>query len=166
MSQSIAYIRSVWDEFSPDIPFEYHFLDEKYDSLYKSEERFNLLFAYFSLLAIFISCFGLFGLASFSIVQRFKEIGIRKVNGAKTLEIIKLLNKSFIILVTIAFIIACPIAWIAMHRWLQNFAYKTDVSYWIFIFAYIIALIIVLLTVSWQSWRAATKNPVDALRYE
>jgi len=164
--KSIVYIKKIWDEFSPDIPFEYHFLDEEYDSLYKSEEKFNLLIAYFSILAIFIACLGLFGLVSFSIEQRIKEIGIRKVNGAKAIEIVVLLNKSFIIWVIVAFIIACPIALYAMKRWLQNYSYRTEINPWIFILAGIIALIIVFCTVSWQSWRAANSDPAKALKNE
>jgi len=163
---SIAYIKKIWDEFSPDVPFEYHFLDEEYDSLYKSEEKFNLLIAYFSILAIFIACLGLFGLVSFSIDKRIKEIGIRKVNGAKAIEIIVLVNKTFIFWVIVAFILACPIALYAMKKWLQNFSYRTEINPWIFILAGIIALIIVFCTVSLQSWKAATRNPVDALRHE
>jgi len=164
--KSIVYIKKIWDEFSPDVPFEYHFLDEDYDSLYKSEEKFNLLIAYFSILAIFIACLGLFGLVSFSIDQRIKEIGIRKVNGAKATEIIVLVNKNFIFWVIVAFLLACPIALYAMKKWLQNYSYRTEINSWIFILAGIIALIIVFFTVSLQSWRAATKNPVDALRHE
>ena len=163
---SIAYIKKIWDEFSPDVPFEYHFLDEEYDSLYKSEEKFNLLIAYFSILAIFIACLGLFGLVSFSIDKRIKEIGIRKVNGAKAIEIIVLVNTTFIFWVIVAFMLACPIALYAMKKWLQNFSYRTEINSWIFILAGIIALIIVFCTVSLQSWKAATRNPVDALRHE
>jgi len=163
---SIGYIKKIWDEFSPDVPFEYHFLDEEYDSLYKSEEKFNLLIAYFSILAIFIACLGLFGLVSFSIDKRIKEIGIRKVNGAKAIEIIVLVNKTFIFWVIVAFMLACPIALYAMKKWLQNFSYRTEINPWIFILAGIIALIIVFCTVSLQSWKAATRNPVDALRHE
>ena len=164
--KSIMYINKIWDEFSPDIPFEYHFLADDYDSLYKSEEKFNLLIAYFSILAIFIACLGLFGLVSFSIEQRIKEIGIRKVNGAKAVEIIVLVNKNFITWVIVAFFLACPIALYAMKKWLQNYSYRTEINSWIFILAGVLALIIVFSTVSLQSWRAATRNPADALRDE
>ncbi|MBK7133607.1 MAG: ABC transporter permease [Bacteroidales bacterium] len=164
--KSIEYIKKTWDEFSPDIPFEYHFLDDEYDSLYNSEKKFNLLIAYFSILAIFIACLGLFGLVSFSIEQRIKEIGIRKVNGARALEIVVLLNKSVIIPVLVAFIIACPVALYAMKEWLQNFSYRTEINIWIFLLAGLIALVIVICTVSLQSWKAATRNPVEALRNE
>jgi putative ABC transport system permease protein len=105
-------------------------------------------------------------MAAFSMQRRVKEIGIRKINGAMISEILTMLNKSFVSWITIAFLIATPIAWYTMHKWLENFAYKTELSWWIFVLAGIIALGIALLTVSWLSWRAATKNPVEALRYE
>jgi len=117
-------------------------------------------------LAIVISVLGILGMAVFSIDRRTKEIGIRRVAGAKSSEILILLNKEFIIWVVVAFIIATPVAWYVMHKWLQNFVYKTELSWWIFMLAGIIAFGIALLTVSWQSWRAATRNPVEALRYE
>jgi putative ABC transport system permease protein len=109
---------------------------------------------------------GLFGLAAFFSERRTKEIGIRKVNGAVVAEILKMLNSEFIKWVVMSFIISTPVSWYAMHKWLQTFAYKTELSWWIFILAGISALAIALLTVSWQSWRAATRNPVEALRYE
>ena len=164
--ETIQYIKKLWNELSPDIPFEFQFLDEEYDALYKEEDKFNLLIGYFSIIAILIACLGLFGLVSFSTQRRIKEIGIRKINGAKISEILVILNKDFIIRIAIASVIAVPIAWYAMHEWLQTFAYKTELSWWIFGLAGIIALGVALLTVSWQSWRAATRNPVDALRYE
>lgn len=117
-------------------------------------------------MAIFIACLGLLGLVSFSIEQRIKEIGIRKVNGARALEIVVLLNKSVIIPVLVAFIIACPVALYAMKKWLQNFSYRTEINIWIFLLAGLIALVIVICTVSLQSWKAATRNPVEALRNE
>jgi putative ABC transport system permease protein len=117
-------------------------------------------------LAIVISVLGILGMAIFSIDRRTKEIGIRRVAGAKSAEILILLNKEFIIWVLVAFIIATPVAWYTMNRWLQNFVYKTELSWWIFLLAGIIAFGIALITVSWQSWRAATRNPVEALRYE
>ena len=124
------------------------------------------IFGYFSFLAIIISCLGLIGLSSFMTERRTKEIGIRKVNGAKSIEIFSLLSKEYIIWVIISIIIACPIAWYAMHKWLQNFAYRINISWWVFALAGSIALLIALLTVSFQSYRAASKNPVEALRYE
>jgi putative ABC transport system permease protein len=113
-----------------------------------------------------ISCIGILGLAIFSSERRTKEIGIRKINGARISEVLLMLNKEFIILVTIAYIIAIPIAWYSMHKWLENFAYRTELSWWIFALSGLIAFIIALLTVSWQSWSAASRNPVEALRYE
>ncbi len=163
---TIQYIKKQWNELSPDIPFEFQFLDEKYDALYREEDKFNLLIGYFSIIAILIACLGLFGLVSFSTQRRNKEIGIRKINGAKISKILLMLNRDFIIRVTIAFLIAVPVAWYAMHKWLQTFAYKTELSWWIFSLAGIIALVIASITVSWITWRAATRNPVDALRYE
>jgi putative ABC transport system permease protein len=118
------------------------------------------------LLAISIAILGMVGLSIFFIERRTKEIGIRKVTGARVSEILMMLNKDFLKWVAIAFIVACPISWYAMHKWLQGFAYKTELSLWIFGFAGILALGIALITVSWQSWRAATRNPVEALRYE
>ncbi|HUX58411.1 MAG TPA: FtsX-like permease family protein [Bacteroidales bacterium] len=164
--ETIQFIKKQWDELSPEIPFEFQFLSDRYNGLYKDEDKFNLLIGYFSIIAILIACFGLFGLVSFSTERRSKEIGIRKINGAKISEILLLLNGDFIILVIVSLIIAGPVAWYAMHKWLQNFEYKTEITWLIFVLAAIIALGIALLTVSWQSWRAATRNPVEALRYE
>jgi putative ABC transport system permease protein len=120
----------------------------------------------FTVIAILIACLGLFGLVSFASIQRRKEIGIRKVNGAKILEVITMLNKDLVKWVIIAFVIATPVAYYAMHKWLESFAYKTELSWWIFALAGLLALGIALLTVSWQSWKVATRNPVEALRYE
>jgi putative ABC transport system permease protein len=163
---AIEKIKVLWDEMCPAFAFEYSFLDETYDMQYKSEQRFeNLLFA-FALLALFIASIGLLGLSIYSTVRRTKEIGLRKVNGAKVGEILKMLNIDFTKWVAIAWLISCPISWFVMKKWLMNFAYRTEISIWIFIVSGIIALGIALLTVSLQSWRAATRNPVEALRYE
>ena len=120
----------------------------------------------FCVIAILISCFGLLGTVLNTTTERTKEIGIRKVNGAQVIEIMAMINKDFIKWVSIAFVIACPIAWYTMHKWLQGFAYKTELSWWVFAAAGIAAVAVALFTVSWQSWRAATRNPVEALRYE
>ncbi|MCD6565820.1 MAG: ABC transporter permease [Bacteroidales bacterium] len=165
-AQSIKYIEGIWNEFAPQIPFDYEFLDKTYGQLYKSEEELQQIFTGFSIIAIIIACLGLFGLVLITTQQRSKEISIRKINGAKISEVMIMLNKDFIKWIVIAFIIACPIALYAMHKWLNNFAYKTELSFWVFAFAGLLALGIALLTVSWQSWRAATRNPVEALRYE
>jgi putative ABC transport system permease protein len=165
-SQTLSNIKQGWSEIVPQINCEIGFFDARLGKMYRSELRISTLFRYFSFIAIFISCIGLFGLSMFVIERRRKEIGIRKVNGAKISEVMVLLNKDFIRWVIIAFVIATPIAWYAMHLWLENFAYKTELSWWIFALSGLLALGIALLTVSWQSWKAATKNPVEALRYE
>ena len=159
-------IKTVWNEYYPNQGMDYFFMDEKIAQQYKAETvLIRILFA-FSSIGILISIIGISALALFISQQRTKEIGIRKVNGAKVSEILTLLNKDFIKWVAIAFVVACPIAYYAMSKWLENFAYKTTLSWWIFALAGLLALGIALLTVSWQSWRAATRNPVEALRYE
>jgi putative ABC transport system permease protein len=163
---ALEKIRMTWEEICPAFSFEYEFLDATYDLQYKSERKFESLLFSFALLALFIASIGLFGLSVFTIERRTKEIGIRKANGATTIEIMALLNKNIIKWVIIAFIIACPIAWYAMNKWLQNFAFRTDINLWIFVLAGLIAIVIALTTVSWLSWRAARRNPVEALRYE
>jgi len=134
--------------------------------LYESDIRFSKVIGLMAFIAILIASLGLFGLSLLISRQKTKEIGIRKINGAKTFEVIKLLINDFLIWVVIAFVISTPISWYIMHKWLENFAYKTGLSWWIFAVSGILALGIALLTVIWQSWRAATKNPVEALRYE
>jgi len=165
-SQTLDKIKDLWAKILPQSNCEIRFFDDQLESMYNSEVKISELFKYFSFIAIFISCIGLFGLSLFVIELKRKEIGIRKINGAKIGEVIFLLNKDFIRWVIIAFIIACPVAWLVMNKWLENFAYKTNLSLWIFALAGVMALGIALLTVSWQSWKAATKNPVEALRYE
>ena len=145
---------------------EFKFFDDDYNNLYWTEQRMGKIFGYFSILAILISCLGLIGLSSFMTERRTKEIGIRKTNGAKAIEIFSLLSKEYMIWVGISIVIACPIAGYFMHKWLQNFAYRINISWWIFALAAAFALLIALLTVGLQSYRAASKNPVEALRYE
>lgn len=166
ISETLAYIRGTWEELSPDHPFEYHFLDESFDRLYKAEEKFQKIFFSFSALAIFIACLGLFGLASYMAERRTKEIGIRKVLGASVSEIITLLSKEFTKWVVLANIFAWPISYFAMNKWLQNFAYRINVNLWTFLLAGSFALLIAMLTVSFQAFKAAVANPVDSLRYE
>ena len=163
---TVDFIKTTFKSFDPGLPIDFHFLDDDYDNLYRTERRMGKIFSYFSLLAIIISCLGLIGLSSFMTERRTKEIGIRKINGAKSVEIFTLLSREYIIWVMISIIIACPVAWYAMHKWLQNFAYRTDMTWWIFALAGFVALFIALLTVSFQSYKAASKNPVEALRYE
>jgi putative ABC transport system permease protein len=164
--QTIAGIKEVCETFNPEFPFIYRFLEDDYVGLYVSEERTGSVVRYFSLLAILLSCLGLFGLASFMAEQRTKEIGIRKVLGSSVQGIILLLSKEFVKWVVLANIIAWPIAWLMSRAWLQNFAYRTSVEAWMFLFAGILALGIAMLTVSYQSIKAAIANPVDCLRYE
>ncbi len=163
---TVASVKQIYNSFKPGIPLDFHFLDDDFNKLYRTETRMSKIFEYFSFLVIIISCLGLIGLSSFMTQQRTKEIGIRKANGAKSIEIFFVLSKEYIIWVMISIIIACPIAWYVMHKWLQNFAYRINISWWVFALAGAIALAIALLTVSWQSYRAASKNPVEALRYE
>jgi putative ABC transport system permease protein len=162
----IPELEKIWTSHYPGNPFHYFFLDDFYNNQYLADQRFNKLFFASSILAIIIACLGLYGLSSYAITRRTKEIGIRKVNGARIAQVMVLLNNDFVKWVVLAIVIATPIAWFAMYKWLQNFAYRTELSWWIFVFAGLLALVIALLTVSWQSWRSATRNPVDALRYE
>ena len=166
ISETVKYVGSTWNDFAPEKPFEYSFLDEDYDNLYINEKQTRKLFTIFSFFAIFIACLGLFGLASFSADQRTKEIGIRKVLGASVPRIVNILNKNFIKWVLVANLIAWPAAWFMMNSWLQNFAYRIKLSWWMFILAAVLALLIALITVSFQTVKAALKNPIDSLRYE
>jgi len=163
---SLRYIKSEWEKVNPKVPFEYNFLDETTAQYYEKDREQARIILIFSILAIAITCLGLIAISMFLSKQRTKEIGIRKVNGAKVWEVLTMLNKDFVKWVFIAFAIATPVAWYAMKKWLENFAYKTELSWWVFVLAGILALGIALLTVSWQSWKAATRNPVEALRYE
>ena len=163
---TIAAIKNVWHSISPDVPFDFNFFDTKLQSNYAYEISMLRLLNILVIISILISSLGILGLIMEMTVQRTKEIGIRKVNGAKISEVMTMLNKDFIKWVAIAFVIATPIAWFTMHKWLESFAYKTELSWWIFALAGLLALGIALITVSWQSWRAATRNPEEALRYE
>lgn len=163
---TLKQIETIWKEIEPQWPFSYQFLDERISHNYQSEINTAIIITGLSGISIFLSILGILGMIVFTIQQRTKEIGIRKVNGARIIEVMVLLNKDYVKWVGIAFLIATPIAWYAMHKWLDNFAYKTELSWWIFAMAGLLALVIAILTVSWQSWRAATRNPVEALRYE
>ena len=164
--KTIGYIENIWKKFAPGYPFNYRFLDEALDRLYRSEQRIGTLFKYFSGLAILISCLGLLGLASFMAERRTKEIGIRKVLGASVSNIILLLSKEFTKWVIVANIIAWPVGYFAIKKWLQSYAYATNIVLWSFILSGVLALLIALATVSYQSIKAALANPVDSLRYE
>ncbi len=164
--QQLDQIQQIWKKLSPNEPFIFSFYDDQFQSMYEKEERLARSVTFFCLIAIVLTCMGILGHIFLICLNRVKEIGIRKVNGARTAEIMAMLNKDFVKWVTIAFILACPLAWYAMHKWLQNFAYKTELSWWIFALAGVIAMVIAVVTVSWQSYRAATRNPVESLRYE
>ena len=162
----LGHIEKEWQVVEPEWPVEINFLNQTMKGLYAKDRVFGKLIILAAILSILISCIGLFGVCKYIAEERTKEIGIRKVNGAKISDVLAMLNKDFVKWVAIAFVIACPIAYYAMTKWLENFAYKTTLSWWIFALAGVLALGIALLTVSWQSWRAATRNPVEALRYE
>jgi putative ABC transport system permease protein len=165
-SQSIIALNKVWKKFLPASPLEYNFLDDTFDELYKSDKQASTLVFAFALIAIAISCLGLFGLTSFTVEKRGKEIGIRKVLGASVSGITQLLTKDFLKLVIVAIIIASPIALYAMNKWLQDFAYRINISWWIFIGAGLLTILIALITVSFQAIKAAVTNPVKSLRSE
>ncbi|QIP12925.1 FtsX-like permease family protein [Spirosoma aureum] len=164
--QALASVETLWKQLNPKFPFSYRFADDEYQKLYKSEAVVGMLANYFAFLAIFISCLGLFGLSAFTAEQRTKEIGVRKVLGASVGGIVGLLSKDFLKLVLIAIVIASPLAWYAMNRWLQGFAYKLAIEWWIFALAGVLAVGIALVTISFQSIKAALMNPVKSLKTE
>jgi len=166
ISSTLAFIENKWKELDPAHPFEYSFMDETFDRLYRSEEKLSNIFSIFSMLAIFIAALGLFGLALFMVEQRTKEIGVRKVLGASVGSIFALLSKEFAILVLLANIFAWPTAYLLMQKWLQNFAYRVPMEPWLFVLAAVLAFVIALVTVSFQAMKAALANPVESLRYE
>lgn len=166
MAAAMSYAESTWKKFFPETPFDYVFLDDSFDRLYQAEQRQANLFTAFALVAIFIACLGLFGLSAFSISQRVKEIGVRKVLGADVRTIVLLLSKDFLKLVVLAAFLAFPIAWWAMNNWLKDFAYRVSMDWWVFLLAGIVAAIIAFLTVSFQAIKAAIANPVKSLRSE
>lgn len=162
----IALIKSIWQNMEPKSSVNAYFAIDKLNDYYKEYIQINKIIGWFSALAVILSCLGLFALSSYSLTRKTKEIGIRKVTGARILDVMIKLNKNFIKWVAIAIVIAAPVAWYALHLWLQKFANKTELSWWIFVLAGLIALCIAILTISWQSWRAAARNPVESLRYE
>jgi putative ABC transport system permease protein len=162
----VELLKKMWQETEPKSALNYSFAIDKLNDYYKGYIQINKIIGWFSALAIILSCLGLFALSSYALTRKTKEIGIRKVNGARIPEIMLMLNRDFIKWVVIAFFIATPLAWFSVYKWLQKFAYKTEITWWIFATAGIIALGIAMLTVSWHSWRASARNPVEALRYE
>ncbi|MCW3092853.1 MAG: macB 22 [Ferruginibacter sp.] len=164
--EALASLEKTCKELNPKFPFTYKFSDEEYQKLYKSEQVVGQLANYFAFLGIFISCLGLLGLVIFTAEQRTKEFGIRKVLGASPGSLFNLLSKEFLLLVMIAFVIASPIAWIGLHKWLENFVYKAGIAWWMFLVAGLVAVLIALITVSFQAIKAAVANPVKSLRTE
>ncbi|MBD2699231.1 ABC transporter permease [Spirosoma sp. BT702] len=163
---AVKNVESVWKRFFPGRPFDYQFLDERFGRLYAREQTQQTLFSVFAGIAILISCLGLFGLSMFMAEQRTKEIGIRKVLGASEISLVALFSKDFMKLVLVALVIASPVAWYAMHNWLNDFAYRTDIHWWVFVLAGGLTVLIALLTVSFQSVKAALTNPIKSLRSE
>lgn len=166
ITASMNNLEKAWKKYFPETPFDYTFLDDNFDKLYESEQRQATLFTSFACIAIFIACLGLLGLSAFAISQRIKEIGVRKVLGASTNSIVRLLSADFLKLVVVAAVLAFPVAWYAMHNWLKDFAYRTDIHWWVFIAAGMLAAIVAFVTVSLQAVKAAVANPVKSLRTE
>jgi putative ABC transport system permease protein len=166
LNNAVQKIKAVAEELSPAFPVDVSFFDQAVSNMYKSELQFRRTFTLYAGCAVVICCLGILAMSLFACQHRIKEIGIRKVNGAESIEILAMLNKDFVMWVIIAFVIATPVAWYVMTRWLQSFAYKTSLSWWIFALAGTITIGIAVITVSLQSWRTATMNPVEALRYE
>jgi putative ABC transport system permease protein len=166
LPETLDHVHKSWSKAFPGNPFEYSFLDEYFNQQYKNERRFGELFTTFAILAIIISCLGLFGLSAFTASQRIREIGIRKVLGASVTNLTAMLSRDFLKLVLISILIATPLAWFTMDTWLRNFAYRIDISWWVFVLAGLAALLIALLTVSFQAIKAAVANPVKSLRTE
>lgn len=164
--ETTGFIKKQWMSLFPDVPFGFESIEEKYMTSYGTEKKLARITGVFSSLAMLLSLLGIFALSTLEAEKRVKEIGIRRINGAKVTEIMGMISKDFFLLVTIAFILACPFAWYAVNKWLQNFSYRTELSWWIFVIAGLFAFGIALLTVSLQSWKAATRNPVETLRYE
>ena len=163
---ALGKIEAVFKKYNPSAPFDYTFNDEDYAKKFSDEQRIGKLATFFTVLAIFISCLGLFGLASFVAEQRKKEIGVRKVLGASTYNLWQMLSREFALLVMISCFIAIPLAWYYLHQWLQHYEYRAPISVWIFIVSGIGALVITLITVSFQAVKAALANPVKSLRTE
>lgn len=166
LKASLDKIENAWKKIYPDVPFKYQFLDDTIKNFYKTEQRTSKMARTAMGLAIFISCLGLFGLASYSATQRTKEIGIRKVLGASVKQIVFLLSKDFILLVVIAFVLAAPLAWMGVNRWLEGFSYRTELSAWMFVATGLLAVLVAFITVSYQTFYAANRNPTESLRSE
>ena len=164
--KAIAAVQKTWKQYNPAFPLDFTFLDETFNEMYKADQRSGTLFSWFTGIAILISCLGLFGLATYTAQVKVKEIGIRKVLGASVANITAMLSKDFLVLVVLSIIIATPIAWYAMSKWLQAFAYRIQMQWYIFALAGVMAIIIAFITISFQAIKAAIANPVKSLRSE
>ncbi len=166
MQGLLAAMKKEWNTFNTDEPFTYSFMDDLYNKTYSTEQKTGTILNIFAILTVLVACLGLFGLATYTAEQRTKEIGIRKVLGASVTQVTRMLSKDFIKLVFIACIIAFPLSYWAMDKWLQSFAYRINIDWWVFVLAAVAALFIALLTVSFQAIKAAISNPVKSLRTE
>jgi putative ABC transport system permease protein len=166
IKNTINDLETKWSGLVPSIPFEFSFLNDRLNNLYKAQDRLGKLVGYFSILAIFIACLGMFALASYSVERKFKEIGIRKVLGATSAEIVGLLMKEFLVLVLLANIITWPVSYFIMNNWLKDFAFRIDFPFWALALSGLITIIVSILTVGLQAYKAAMLNPVKSLRYE
>ena len=164
--QTIATIEKIWNKYFPSNPFSYFFLDESFNSQYKADEQFGKVFGLFAFLAIIIACFGLLSLSAYNVLQRTKEIGIRKTLGASVRHLLFILSKDFLVLVVTGFIVAIPLTWLVMTKWLNDFAFRITIDWWVFAIAGFLAVLIALLTVSFHALKAALANPVKSLRTE
>jgi putative ABC transport system permease protein len=166
LQKTISSVQTTWNKYFPNDPFNYYFLDEFFNKQYQADQQFGKMFTLFAFLAILIACFGLLGLSAYNILQRTKEVGIRKVLGASAQNVVYILSKDFLSLVVVSFVIAAPVSWLLMHNWLQGFAYRISIDWWVFAFAGLTALLIALGTISFQAIKAALANPVKALKNE
>jgi ABC-type antimicrobial peptide transport system permease subunit len=165
-SSAVKALENMWQQYSAAYPFKYVFLDDKFNDMYKADQQVGKLFNCFAVITIFISCLGLLGLVTYTAESKVKEIGIRKAIGAGTYDIVSMLSKDFVRLVIISAVIACPVAYLAMSKWLENYQYRTAISAWVFLLAALGAVVIALATVGYQSYKAASANPVKALKAE
>ena len=165
-TNAIKSIEGIWNKVAPGQPFDYYFMEDSFNNTYKSEQRLGHIFIIFTILSILIACLGLFGLAAFNAQKRTKEIGIRKVMGASVSQITYRLSSDFLKLVLVAILISLPIGWFAMNKWLEDFSYRIEIGWWVFALATLLAVAIAILTVSYQSIKAAIANPVKSLRTE
>jgi putative ABC transport system permease protein len=166
ISKTIAGIGSAWSKYFPNDPFNFYFLDDVFDQQYKADNLYGKIFSMFSFLAILIACFGLLGLSAYNILQRTKEIGIRKVMGASVSQVLFILSKDFMLLVGVSLLVAVPVTWYLMHNWLKDFAYRINMPWWVFFIAGLLSVMIALITISFQTIKAAVANPVKSLRSE